>query len=63
MYAYTHTHTSNARLPLTGFHDTSTEVFDPMAANFKNLRRQDLDGERRSEREIVSVYNERRCCC
>ncbi|CAH1799753.1 unnamed protein product [Owenia fusiformis] len=37
--------------PAPGFHDTSNETFDPDAPNFKRLRQQHLDGERRDAKE------------
>ncbi|XP_046392890.1 cell division cycle 5-like protein [Ischnura elegans] len=37
--------------PAPGFHDTSTEEYDPMAPDFARLRQQHLDGELHSERE------------
>uniref|UniRef100_A0A8D9A036 Cell division cycle 5-like protein n=1 Tax=Cacopsylla melanoneura TaxID=428564 RepID=A0A8D9A036_9HEMI len=37
--------------PAAGFYDTSVEVVDPLAPNFKRLRQQHLDGELRSEKE------------
>ena len=40
--------------PAPGFYDTSNERFDPTDPNFKRLRQQDLDGERRSDKEAVS---------
>lgn len=30
-----------------GFYDTSMEIYDPLAPNFKRLRQQHLDGELR----------------
>lgn len=38
---------------LTGFHDTSEENYDPLDPNYKRLRQQDLDGERRDAKEEV----------
>ena len=40
--------------PAPGFHDTANEAFNAEDPNFKRLRRQQLDGERRSEKEAVS---------
>ena len=40
-----------------GFHDTSEEVFTPKDINFKRLRQQNLDGERRDDAEAVCVFN------
>ncbi|XP_077437336.1 cell division cycle 5-like protein [Vanacampus margaritifer] len=37
--------------PAAGFYDTSMELYDPLAPNFKRLRQQHLDGELRNERE------------
>uniref|UniRef100_A0A6M2DDQ3 Putative mrna splicing protein cdc5 myb superfamily n=1 Tax=Xenopsylla cheopis TaxID=163159 RepID=A0A6M2DDQ3_XENCH len=37
--------------PAIGFHDTSTELSDPMAPNFSRMRLQHLDGELRVEKE------------
>ncbi|XP_049591101.1 cell division cycle 5-like protein [Syngnathus scovelli] len=37
--------------PAAGFYDTSMEIYDPLAPNFKRLRQQHLDGELRNERE------------
>ncbi|XP_051935375.1 cell division cycle 5-like protein [Hippocampus zosterae] len=37
--------------PASGFYDTSMEIYDPLAPNFKRLRQQHLDGELRNERE------------
>ncbi|XP_060551869.1 cell division cycle 5-like protein [Ruditapes philippinarum] len=37
--------------PAPGFHDTSEENYDPLDPNFKRLRQQDLDGERRDAKE------------
>nr|CAG4651645.1 EOG090X02CC [Triops cancriformis] len=37
--------------PSIGFYDTSQENYDPMAPDFKKLRRQELEGELRSEAE------------
>ncbi|XP_065218852.1 cell division cycle 5-like protein [Planococcus citri] len=37
--------------PASGFYDTSEEVIDPFAPNFKRLRQQNLDGEMRAEKE------------
>lgn len=37
--------------PAPGFHDTSQEVFDPSHPDFKNLRQEGLEGERRSDKE------------
>lgn len=39
--------------PQPGFYDTSEEVIDPFAPDFKRLRQQNLDGELRSEKEEV----------
>ena len=36
-----------------GFYDTSEERYDPLDPNYKRLRQQHLDGERRSEKEEV----------
>ena len=38
----------------TGFYDTSQEKYDPLDPNYKRLRQQNLDGERRSDKEDVS---------
>jgi pre-mRNA-splicing factor CDC5/CEF1 len=43
--------------PASGFYDTSEEVIDPFAPNFKRLRQQNLDGEFRSEKEEVSRWS------
>lgn len=37
--------------PASGLYDTSEEIYDPMDADFKKLRQQQLDGELRSEKE------------
>jgi len=37
--------------PALGFHDTANEPFQPPDINYKRLRQQNLDGERRSEKE------------
>lgn len=37
--------------PAPGFYDTSEERYDPLDPNYKRLRQQHLDGERRSEKE------------
>lgn len=37
--------------PAPGFFDTSEENYDPLDPNFKRLRQQDLDGERRDTKE------------
>lgn len=37
--------------PAPGFYDTSEETYDPLDPNYKRLRQQHLDGERRSEKE------------
>ena len=42
--------------PAHGFYDTSNEAIDPHAPNFNRLRQQNLDGELRSEKEEVSIY-------
>ena len=42
--------------PAPGFHDTSNEKFEADAINFKRLRQQNLDGERRDDIEAVSKY-------
>ena len=43
----------------TGFYDTSEENYNPLDPNFKRLRQQDLDGERRDAKEEVclSLYS------
>ena len=38
-----------------GFYDTSEEQFDPLNPNFKRLRQQNLDGERRDAKEEVTL--------
>jgi pre-mRNA-splicing factor CDC5/CEF1 len=40
---------------ILGFHDTSEENYDPLDPNFKRLRQQDLDGERRDAKEEVTI--------
>ncbi|XP_064627229.1 cell division cycle 5-like protein [Lineus longissimus] len=37
--------------PASGFYDTSSEVYDPLDPNFKRLRQQNLEGDRRKETE------------
>lgn len=37
--------------PAAGFYDTSQETYDPLDPNYKRLRQQNLDGERRSDKE------------
>ncbi|KAL8617506.1 hypothetical protein ACOMHN_064791 [Nucella lapillus] len=37
--------------PAAGFFDTSQETYDPLDPNYKRLRQQNLDGERRSDKE------------
>lgn len=37
--------------PASGFHDTTNEVYDPLNADFKRLRQQNLDGEMRRDKE------------
>lgn len=39
--------------PLPGFYDTSEEIVDPFAPDFKRLRQQNLEGELRTEKEEV----------
>ncbi len=39
--------------PAPGFYDTANEKFDADAPNFKRLRQQNLDGERRDDKEAV----------
>ncbi|KAL8585464.1 hypothetical protein ACOMHN_059433 [Nucella lapillus] len=45
----------NAEIPFekpdAGFFDTSQETYDPLDPNYKRLRQQNLDGERRSDKE------------
>nr|KAG5703308.1 hypothetical protein BaRGS_025550 [Batillaria attramentaria] len=41
--------------PAPGFYDTSQEKYDPMDPNYKRLRQQNLDGERRSDKEEVGM--------
>lgn len=36
-----------------GFYDTSQETYNPLDPNYKRLRQQNLDGERRSDKEEV----------
>ena len=38
---------------ISGFYDTANETFDPMNPNFKRLRQQQLEGERRGDKEAV----------
>ena len=45
--------------PAPGFHDTANEAFNAEDPNFKRLRRQQLDGERRSEKEAFSFKREK----
>ena len=40
--------------PAPGFYDTANETFNAEAPNFKRLRQQNLDGERRDDVEAVS---------
>ena len=40
--------------PAPGFYATSNEKFAPTVPHFTRLRQQDLDGERRSDKEAVS---------
>ena len=40
---------------VSGFYDTANETFDPMNPNFKRLRQQQLEGERRGDKEAVRV--------
>ncbi|KAK7108189.1 cell division cycle 5-like protein [Littorina saxatilis] len=37
--------------PALGFYDTSQEKYDPLDPNYKRLRQQNMDGERRSDKE------------
>lgn len=37
--------------PAPGFYDTSQEKYDPVGPNYKRLRQQNLDGERRADKE------------
>lgn len=39
---------------LTGFYDTSEEVYVAEEPNFKRLRQQNLEGERRTDKEEVN---------
>lgn len=41
---------------LVGFYDTSEEVYVAEEPNFKRLRQQNLDGERRSDKEEVDIF-------
>ncbi|XKL60760.1 hypothetical protein PGB90_007817 [Kerria lacca] len=45
--------------PLPGFYDTSEEIVDPFAPDFKRLRQQNLEGELRTEKEEVYFIRER----
>ncbi|XP_013401217.1 cell division cycle 5-like protein [Lingula anatina] len=37
--------------PAAGFYDTTNETYDPLAPNFKRLRQQEFEGERRDNKE------------
>lgn len=41
--------------PALGFYDTSEEYITPIASDFSKLRQQNLDGERRDEKEAVGI--------
>lgn len=41
--------------PAPGFYDTTEEHITPIAADFSKLRQQNLDGERRDEKEVVCI--------